>query len=80
MGVAGARNDHIVINLCDCQAHLNVNHVGNVIGDIDFVEIKNIFAIFCVSGKNRWESNRRRRSRSLTPNAMYFRPVAISRD
>ena len=34
------RNNRVVINLCDCQADLNGNLVGNVFVDIDFVEIK----------------------------------------
>ena len=40
MGVVGARNNHVFIDLCDCRADLNGNLVGNVIVDIDSVEIK----------------------------------------
>ena len=41
MVVVGARNNHVFIDLCDCRADLNGNLVGNVIVDMDSVEIKN---------------------------------------
>ena len=38
MGVTDARNDHVVINMCDYRADLNGDLFGNDIVDIDFVE------------------------------------------
>ena len=40
MGIAGARNDHVIVNLCDCRADLNGDLIAIVIVEIDCLEIK----------------------------------------